>query len=221
MNIRKKIAEIVLLTLTVVMGGGFVYYSIFTDIKTTTQSVSSIYNQKPVSPTVQFENIKTKNGRSTHSNTRLNDLNMPRTAATPLHKDVRMDGITSDRGNIQYDYTSYRYSVKSNRNSDMYKGGGYCSTEILVYSSRGSKTGGKVVAQTAGGITLTEPGATSPFAVPKTPNGTPPSSADGIILSDPMTDPNENEMIPVGEGIWMLILFIACYAGWISFVMRK
>jgi hypothetical protein len=27
MNIRKKIAEIILLTLTVVMGGGFVYFT--------------------------------------------------------------------------------------------------------------------------------------------------------------------------------------------------
>ena len=221
MNIRKKLAEIILLTLTVVMGGGFVYYTMLSDIQMDSKSVSNIYIQKPVSPTVQLDNINSTNSRRISSNTQQkNAIKMPRAAATPLHRDVQPGMIATTPANNQPGNISYTYNLRNKRNSDTYQGSGYGTTGILAYGRRGSRTDGEVSTQGTGGITLTEPGATSPFAVPRNPYA-PPSNGEGIILVDPMTDPIAENRIPVGEGGWILISFIAGYAGWISTRKRK
>ena len=202
MNIRKKIAEIILLTLTVVMGGGFVYYTMLSDIQ---MDSTNIYIQKPVSPTVQLDNIYSTNSRRTSSNTQQkNVIKMPSAAATPLHRDVQPGMIATTPANNQPGNISYTYNLRNKRNSDTYQGSGYGTTDILAYGRRGSRTDGEVSTQGTGGITLTEPGATSPFAVPRNPFA-PPSNGEGIILVDPMTDPTGNP-IPVGEGWWMMLL---------------
>lgn len=211
MNIRKKLAEIILLTLTVVMGGGFVYYTMLSDIQMDSKSVSNIYIQKPVSPTVQLDNINSTNSRRTSSNTQQkNVIKMPRAAATPLHRDVQPGMIATTPANNQPDNISYTYNLRNKRNSDMYQGSGYGTTDILAYGRRGSRTDGEVSTQGTGGITLTEPGATSPFAVPRNPFA-PPSNDEGIILVDPMTDPLAENRIPVGEGWWVLLLLALGY----------
>ena len=217
MNIRKKLAEIILLTLTVVMGGGFVYYTMLSDIQMDSKSVSNIYIQKPVSPTVQLDNINSTNSRRTSSNTQQkNAIKMPRAAATPLHRDVQPGMIATTPANNQPGNISYTYNLRNKRNSDTYQGSGYGTTGILAYGRRGSRTDGEVSTQGTGGITLTEPGATSPFAVPRNPYA-PPSNGEGIILVDPMTDPLAENRIPVGEGAGLLFLLITGYAAMIRF----
>ena len=211
MNIRKKLAEIILLTLTVVMGGGFVYYTMLSDIQMDSKSVSNIYIQKPVSPTVQLDNINSTNSRRTSSNTQQkNVIKMPSAAATPLHRDVQPGMIATTPANNQPGNISYTYNLRNKRNSDTYQGSGYGTTDILAYGRRGSRTDGEVSTQGTGGITLTEPGATSPFAVPRNPFA-PPSNDEGIILVDPMTDPLAENRIPVGEGWWVLLLLALGY----------
>ena len=208
MNIRKKIAEIILLTLTVVMGGGFVYYTMLSDIQ---MDSTNIYIQKPVSPTVQLDNIYSTNSRRTSSNTQQkNVIKMPSAAATPLHRDVQPGMIATTPANNQPGNISYTYNLRNKRNSDTYQGSGYGTTDILAYGRRGSRTDGEVSTQGTGGITLTEPGATSPFAVPRNPFA-PPSNGEGIILVDPMTDPLAENRIPVGEGWWILMLLALGY----------
>ena len=207
MNIRKKIAGIILLTLTVVMGGGFVYYTMLSDIQ---MDSTNIYIQKPVSPTVQLDNIYSTNSRRTSSNTQQkNVIKMPSAAATPLHRDVQPGMIATTPANNQPGNISYTYNLRNKRNSDTYQGSGYGTTDILAYGRRGRRTDGEVSTQGTGGITLTEPGATSPFAVPRNPFA-PPSNGEGIILVDPMTDPTGNP-IPVGEGWWVLLLLALGY----------
>ena len=211
MNIRKKLAEIILLTLTVVMGGGFVYYTMLSDIQMDSKSVSNIYIQKPVSPTVQLDNINSTNSRRTSSNTQQkNVIKMPRAAATPLHRDVQPGMIATTPANNQPGNISYTYNLRNKRNSDTYQSSGNGTTDILAYGRRGSRTDGEVSTQGTGGITLTEPGATSPFAVPRNPFA-PPSNDEGIILVDPMTDPLAENRIPVGEGWWVLLLLALGY----------
>ena len=211
MNIRKKLAEIILLTLTVVMGGGFVYYTMLSDIQMDSKSVSNIYIQKPIIPAVQFDNINSTNSRRISSNTQQkNVIKMPRAAATPLHRDVQPGMIATTPANNQPGNISYTYNLRNKRNSDTYQGSGYGTTDILAYGRRGSRTDGEVSTQGTGGITLTEPGATSPFAVPRNPFA-PPSNDEGIILVDPMTDPLAENRIPVGEGWWVLLLLALGY----------
>ena len=109
MNIRKKIAGIILLTLTVVMGGGFVYYTMLSDIQ---MDSTNIYIQKPVSPTVQLDNIYSTNSRRTSSNTQQkNVIKMPSAAATPLHRDVQPGMIATTPANNQPGNISYTYNL--------------------------------------------------------------------------------------------------------------
>ena len=212
MNISKKIAEIILLTLAVVMGGGFVYYTMLSDIQMDSKSVSNIYIQKPVSPTVQLDNINSTNSRRISSNTQQkNAIKMPRAAATPLHRDVQPGMFPTIPANNQPGNINYTYKLRNKRNSDTYQSSGNGTADILAYGRHGSQTDGEVSTQGTGGITLTEPGATSPFAVPRNPNGTPPANGEGIILVDPMTDPLAENQIPVGEGGWILLLLALGY----------
>ena len=208
MNIRKKLAEIILLTLTVVMGGGFVYYTMLSDIQ---MDSTNIYIQKPVSPTVQLDNIYSTNSRRTSSNTQQkNVIKMPSAAATPLHRDVQPGMFPTIPANNQPGNINYTYKLRNKRNSDTYQSSGNGTADILAYGRRGSRTDGEVSTQGTGGITLTEPGATSPFAVPRNPFA-PPSNGEGIILVDPMTDPLAENRIPVGEGWWILMLLALGY----------
>ena len=218
MNIRKKLAEIILLTLTVVMGGGFVYYTMLSDIQMDSKSVSNIYIQKPIIPAVQFDNINSTNSRRISSNTQQkNAIKMPRAAATPLHRDVQPGMFPTIPANNQPGNINYTYKLRNKRNSDTYQSSGNGTADILAYGRHGSQTDGEVSTQGTGGITLTEPGATSPFAVPRNPNGTPPANGENIILVDPMTDPLAENRIPVGEGAGLLFLLITGYAAMIRF----
>jgi len=213
MNIRKKIAEIILLTLTVVMGGGFVYFAMLSNIQMDSKSVSNIYFQKPESPTVQLDNINSKNSCRASSNTQQqkNVIKMPRAAATPLHREVHLGTSATTTGNNQPGNISYAYSLKNKRNSDTYQGSGFGSTSILAYGRRGNQTDGEISPQGTGGVTLTETGATSPFAVPRNPFA-PPSNGEDIIMVDPMADPLVANRIPVGEGGWILLFLTLGYA---------
>ena len=214
MNIRKKITEIILLTLTVVMGGGFVYFTMLSDIRQEPGSVSIIYLQKAESPTVRLDNINSRN-RSSASHKQQEKLSVARASTTPLNNEVRREASVSISGNIQSGSTSYTYSKKNRDTKSTYQDGGLGSTRILVYgSNRGRDKGSEQSVQTFGAVAITEPGASSPFAVPRNPYAAPPTNGEGIIMVDPMTDPLVTNRIPVGEGGWILILLALGYVGW-------
>ena len=214
MNIRKKLAEILLLTLTVVMGGGFVYFTMLSDIRQEPGSVSIIYLQKAESPTVRLDNINSRN-RSSALRSKQQKTSVPRAAVTSLQKEVRSEAIVYISGNILSGSTNYTYRKKSRDTKSTYQDGGFGSTSILAYgNNRGRANGSEQPIQTFGAATITEPGATSPFAVPRNPYATPPTNGEGIIMVDPMTDPLVTNRIPVGEGGWILLLLALGYVVW-------
>ena len=214
MNIKKKISGIVLLTMVIVIGGGFNYYSMLSDIRQEPGSVSTIYLQKAESPTVRLDNINSRNQSST-SRSKQRKTSVPRVATTPLHKEVRREASVSISGNIQSGSTSYTYSRKNRDTKNTYQDGGFGSTSIIAYgSNRGRDKGSEQSVQTFGAVGITEPGASSPFAVPRNPYATPPTNGEGIIMVDPMTDPLVTNRIPVGEGGWILLMLALGYMGW-------
>ncbi|MBP1663208.1 MAG: hypothetical protein H6Q19_348 [Bacteroidetes bacterium] len=218
MNLKNKISEIVLITLVVLAGGGYIYYSLLSDIRHESGFVSTIYLQKAESPTVKLDNINSKKQSST-SHKQQGKLSATRVSATPLNTEVRHEATISISGNIQSGSTSYTYSKKKRDTKNSYQDGELGSTSTLAYSShRGRNIDDKLSAQTFGEVAITEPGAMSPFAVPKTPNSNPPTNGNGIILVDPgtyTTPGNElGEPIPVGEGLWIFMLLALGYTGW-------
>lgn len=214
MNIKRKISGIMLLTMVILIGGGFVYYSILSDIRQVPGAVSIIYLQKAESPTVRLDNINSRN-RSSASHKQQEKLSVARASTTPLNNEVRREASVSISGNIQSGSTSYTYSKKNRDTKSTYQDGGFGSTSMLAYgNNRGRANGSEQPIQTFGAATITEPGATSPFAVPRNPYATPPTNGEGIIMVDPMTDPLVTNRIPVGEGGWILLLLALGYVVW-------
>ena len=214
MNIKNKISGIFLLTTVIVIGGGFVYYSMLSDIRQVSGAVSTLYLQKAESPTVRLDNINSKN-RSEASHKQQRSFSVPRMATTPLYKEAGVEATVSISNKIQSgSSTSYTYSKKSRDTKSSYQHGGFGSISILTYgSNKGRDVDNEQSVQNFGAVAITEPGAKSPFAVPRNPLA-PPSNGEGIIMVDPMTDPLVTNRIPVGEGGWILLLLALGYVVW-------
>ena len=222
MNIRKKISEIVLLTLAVVVGGGYVYYSLLT---TSGDKFSKnpvvVFNNTPVVGTnSSIGSISTKKLHKAAPSQR-NSMTPGMTGGTQLPSMAGRTAAGSHATGMLSGSTGYSYSYsakpKDNKNSSS---GGSDLGGMLAYGSRGGRNAGEDVQSATGGVTLSETGATTPFAVPKTPTTTPPNNGNGIYLVDPGTYTTQgNEMgnedaIPVGEGGWILMLLALGYVGW-------
>ena len=214
MNIKKRISEIVLLTLAVVVGGGYIYYSLLTNsndnfnknttvvfndvpIGSSNNKPGSIYSKKPQ---------RTASGQHNTTTSGVSGLQLP-----SLNEMSAVGSHSSDMfsGNTGY---SYSYNAKT-RDKINPSTSGTGIGGMLAYGSSGRGTGGDEQTASDGvGTVITAPGATTPFAVPLRPES--PTGQNGLILVDPMTDPIATDRIPVGEGGWILLLLVVGYAGW-------
>ena len=218
MNFRKKISEILLLTLAVVVGGGYVYYSLLTDTNDSlSRNTTIVFNNTPgIGTNSSIGNISTKGRRSNSPR--------PQNSITPVPSGTQLPSVAGRpaagshatgmlSGNTGY---SYSYSAKPKDNTSSSSGGSGVGG-MLSYSSRGGRNAGGDEQSGTGGVTLSETGASTPFAAPKTPDTTPPNG-NGIYLVDPgtYTQPGNEvgEPIPVGEGWWILMLLALGYMKW-------
>ena len=214
MNMKKKISEVILLTLAVVMGGGYVYYSLLTNsndnfnknttvvfndvqIGSSNNKPGSIYSKKPQ---------RTASGQHNTTTSGVSGLQLPsltELSAVGSHESGVLSGSTG---------YSYSYNAKT-RDKINPSTSGTGIGGMLAYGSSGRGTGGDEQTASDGvGTVITAPGATTPFAVPLRPES--PTGQNGLILVDPMTDPIATDRIPVGEGGWILLLLVVGYAGW-------
>ena len=215
MNIKKRISEIVLLTLAVVVGGGYIYYSLLTNSNDNfNKNNTVVFNNMPVgSSNNKPGNIyakkpqRTASGQHNTTTSGVSGLQLP-----SLNEMSAVGSHSSDMfsGNTGY---SYSYNAKT-RDKINPSTSGTGIGGMLAYGSSGRGTEGEEQAVSGGGGTaITAPGATTPFAVPLQPNS-PTGNTNGLILVDPMTDPVATDRIPVGEGGWILLLLVVGYAGW-------
>lgn len=210
MNIKKKISEIILLTLTVVVGGGYVYYSLLTDTGESFGKTSvAIYSNTPrVGAITHLGNINTKMRHKTATGIQnsitfgSSGTEFPALAGRPA-RGVHSSGIFSGG-------TGYSYSTKTHDKNPTSGGSGIGS--MLALGSRGGKNAGsneQSIQSNGGGITLSATGASTPFSVPLAGSG----STSALI--DPSNEPLANELIaPVGEGWWLLLLMALGYVVW-------
>ena len=207
---KKRFLEIVLLTMAVVLGGGYVYNSLLNDIKHNPYSVQTGYYYKP---SVRLDNFKQK--KRPHTSVRKqNKVSVPGTAASMLHSELGQEEVVKTSGDLQESTTGYSYSVKNRNIKSTKQGSGFGSVGVLAYGSGSrSHADSKLTAQNTSGISITEPGATSPFAGSLQPSSVPKQN-NGLILIDPMNDPLDSERIPVGDGLWILVVLSLGYVGW-------
>ena len=206
MNIRLKILAIFILTLLVVLGGGYAYYSLIKEIqKMDEEYVTDVYYQEPtVIPGVNLGNVNPKKVRR---NTKDNAPLVVPDAGRKLPSEGTVGGIGASSSGALTGFGGYSYRKRTIESTN--GGGGGAGGGMMAYGGGGRSAGGDVSGGYSSGGTMM--GGTSPLMAPRyKPTTTPPMTGGGVILVDPMNDPTGNP-IPVGEGWWVLMLLALGY----------
>ena len=207
MNIRHKILAIFILTLLVVVGGGYAYYSLIKEIqKMDEEYVTDVYYQEPtVIPGVNLGNVNPKKVRR---NTKDNAPLVVPDAGRKLPSEGTVGGIGSSSSGALSGFGGYSYRKRTIESTN--GGGGGAGGGMMAYGGGGRSAGGDVSGGYSSGGGMM--GGTSPLMAPRyKPTTNPPMTGGGVILVDPMNDPTGNP-IPVGEGWWVLLLLGIAYA---------
>ena len=210
MNIRHKILAIFILTLLVVLGGGYAYYSLIKEIqKMDEEYVTDVYYQEPtVIPGVNLGNVNPKKVRR---NTKDNAPLVVPDAGRKLPSEGTVGGIGASSSGALTGFGGYSYRKRTIESTGG-AGGGMSGGGMMAYGGGGRSAGGDVSGGYSSGGGMM--GGTSPLMVPRTKNN-PPTTGGGIILVDPgtYTTPGEEvgNPIPVGEGWWILMLLALGY----------
>ncbi len=211
---KRRFFEIVLLTLIVVFGGGYVYNSLLNDIKHISNPVQTVYNYKPGEIySVRLDNFN-KRERHRSAVRKQNKVSVPGPVATMQHSELHHEtGITISE-NLQTSSPGYSYSVKNRNLKSNTPGSDFGSVVMSAYDRDSYRhTDRELITQNTTEICITEPGAISPFSGSMQPNSVPKQN-NGLILIDPMNDPLDSERIPVGDGVWILVILAFGYVGW-------
>ena len=207
MNIRHKILAIFILTLLVVLGGGYAYYSLIKEIqKMDEEYVTDVYYQEPtVIPGVNLGNVNPKKVRR---NTKDNAPLVVPDAGRKLPSEGTVGGIGASSSGALTGFGGYSYRKRTIESTGG-GGGGMSGGGMMAYGG-GSRSGRDYA---SGGYSSagTMMSGTSPLMAPRyKPTTNPPMTGGGVILVDPMNDPTGNP-IPVGEGWWVLMLLALGY----------
>ena len=207
MNNRLKILTIFILTLVVAVGGGYLYYSMITDLQQSDEEyITGVYYEQPVViPGVNMGNVNPNKVR--RSAERLQSgANLPDTK-TKLPSEIAVGSAGSSSSGTLSGFGGYSYRKKAAESS--YSGTGGFAGGMIAYGGGSRSGGGDVSGGYSSGGTMM--GGTSPLMAPRyKPTTNPPMTGGGVILVDPMNDPTGNP-IPVGEGWWVLLLLALGY----------
>ena len=202
MNNRLKILTIFILTLVVAVGGGYLYYSMITDLQQSDEEyITGVYYPKPVViPIATQENVFQKKERIKNTNFPVQEMPELSSESSVREFGVATSGTLSGFG-------GYSYRKKAAESS--YSGTGGFAGGMIAYGGGSRSGGGDVSGGYSSGGTMM--GGTSPLMAPRyKPTTNPPMTGGGVILVDPMNDPTGNP-IPVGEGWWILMLLALGY----------
>ena len=207
MNIRHKILAIFILTLLVVLGGGYAYYTLIKEIqKMDEEYVTDVYYQElTVIPGVNLGNVNPKKVRR---NTKDNAPLVVPDAGRKLPSEGTVGGIGASSSGALTGFGGYSYRKRTIESTGG-AGGGMSGGGMMAYGGGSRSAGGDVSGGYSSGGTMM--GGTSPLMAPRyKPTTNPPMTGGGVILVDPMNDPTGNP-IPVGEGWWVLLLLALGY----------
>lgn len=210
MNIRLKILAIFILTLIIGVGGGYLYYSLITQRIVIGDPESLMYEYHPEPVVIPGVNLSNVNVKKVRRNTKEYDEMVVPDAGRKLPSEGTVGGIgsSSSGGLSGFGGYSYRRGTIESTNGG---GGGAGGGGMMAYGS-GGRSGGDNASggYSSGGGMM---GGTAPVLASRVPTTTTPPTMDGgtTILVDPMVDPNESDRVPVGEGMWILMLMALVY----------
>ena len=213
MNIRLKILLIFILTLAIGGGGGYFYYALITQRIVIGEPESLMYEYHPEPVVIPGVNLGNVNVKKVRRNTKDYDEMVVPDAGRKLPSEGTVGGIGSSSSGALSGFGGYSYrrgTIESTNGG----GGGAGGGGMMAYGGGGRSAGGDVSGGYSSGGGMM--GGTSPLMVPRTKNN-PPTTGGGIILVDPGTyttqggEITDQNMIPVGEGFWILMLMALVY----------
>ena len=205
---KTKIIFIFLMTLVVLVGGTFVYIEAFNAAKDDLTSYSDEAGNVIIVPSVKQKGASFKQSKRNSTVKTYNDITV-QTAGPELSQATgpESDGIHSTARGAK--------SMYLNRQTDkriVSSGGSGANMLIAARSGRSSSSGGSSGSGSPQGINTSAGGGTilAPFGAPSTelnrPTGQPP-----VTLPPP-------EGVPVGDGLWILMLLAL---GYMFYIRRK
>lgn len=216
MNTKIKILLVSVLSLTVLGTGGYLARTILDQRGVLSWSGSDAYRlpSDEIIPTVDMSNVLSSsqggNGGSVRSDA-------PVAVSTEKygfsHENSFSGGDGSSNGEFMGSDTyasrrSSRHSMPSyNGGSGM--GSGFMSARVGSRSSSSSSAVGDAR------LPNVDLGSNSPFAAPRYDSG-----SDAVLIDPGSSDPDPKERIPVGDGIWLLLLLSVGYGGLRFFTKR-
>ena len=205
MNIRQKLAAIFLLSLLVLGGGGYFLSYMYSkgDALFISEADIEYYIEKPTIVTsVMLGNAKSAS--SLKSKTTYDESILPDMKANPLSETSGVgSGAASGQG--LYSSSGSAHGAKSWKDESIASTSGGSSSGLMAYGgSRRSSGGYGGSSGGSGGMMGGTSGYSSPAAFT-------PMFGTNETSVPPSGDPEPGEMIPVGEGFWILMLLAAGY----------
>lgn len=212
MNIRHKLAAIFLLSLIVLGGGGYLLSYMYSkgDALFISEADRVYFVEKQtIIPSVTLNNAKSGSSRAGKSSSDNNILPEIKTNSLTETSGIG-SGVASNQG--FYSSRGSAFAAKSRKDETISSTSGGSSSGLMAYGgSRGSSSGYGGSSGGSGGLMGGTSGYSSPTAfIPMFDNGQ--------TTIPPSGDPDPGEMIPVGDGLWILMLLAA---GYMFYIRRK
>lgn len=197
------------MTIVIIGGVGYYLYAQYTSpAKFYDYEYVILSNEQPITPPVSLQGLNSSSARRGKMSIINKEVDYSSTLSTiqlPTSDGTPSSSLSSGR---LLSARSSTYSAKTEK-TPAYSIGSTTSAMLTFGSNSARKSSYTTSTDESGGFYSISGGASSlstkPFAVPFA------KDAVTIAVVDPGGDPNEDEMIPVGEGWWILLLLAGAY----------
>lgn len=192
-------------------GGGYYLYEQYTSpAKAFGYEYIILPGEQAVTPPVGMQSVGKSSSQRGKAKSNAEVNYSPSLSASPL---TSASGVSGGSSAGLLSARSSNYAGKSTEKTSFY--GSSSGSTLLALGSSARKSSSVASSTGSGGSGIISStsgtGSTMPLTVPgMTETG---GSLTGTAYVDPGGDPNENEMIPVGEGWWILLLLAGAYLG--------
>lgn len=216
MTTKLKILATVLMTTAVIGGGGAYLYDQFTAPANYYPEVVEVSSTQYITPSVDLGSISSSAPRRSVSAPGNETASYkPSLSSTPLPTSGVGGTAVLGGGTLLSSTTSgsYTTAARSSSSESLYSGGGGSgSLSLLAYGGRSSSSGGSY----GGGgsisgsslMSSTTASSSTLMGAPAVGNG---NTTQNTVIVDPGGDPDESEIIPVGDGLWVLLILAGVY----------
>lgn len=218
MTTKLKLLMTLMLSIAVIGGGGLYLYDQFTSPENFYPEVIEVNSTQYITPSVDLGSISSSAPRRSVAAPGSETVSYkPSLSSAPLPTSGVGGTAVSGGGTLLSSTTSgsYTTAARSSSSESLYSGGGGSgSLSLLAYGGRSSgsssSSGGSHGGSISGSSLMSSTTASSStlMGAPAVGNG---NTTQNTVIVDPGGDPDESEIIPVGDGLWVLLILAGVY----------